>query len=542
MKNFVKLLSALAITVVAGSANAVVADYADGEIVVKFRSTAGATTIAAIHQSLGSQVIEIIPRINVQRVRLSAGTTVESALSFYRGRTAVQYAEPNYRKHLTFTPNDPQFNSMWGMSKIKMPLAWDLGKGSPTVVAAVIDTGIDLNHEDFAGKLVPGFDFSDNDSDPTFSDSHGVHTAGTVGAATNNGKGVVGVGFNCKVMPLKIFPQAFATTSANAIIYAADKGAKVVSMSYGSYGSSQVEKDATDYAWSKGVVLVGGAGNDNTSTPFYPNSFPKVIGVGSTDPTDQKSGFSNFGADHVMVAAPGENILSTFPGNTYAAIDGTSMACPHVAGLAALLFSFAPSGTSAQAIRNAIEQNTDPVGNWLKFGRINAQKAMKVFDVLSEDVSVPIAISPFLGTNPSGDITSVLASDALWYSLNSVPSAPGQIAADVVTLGVTVPVNNLRSAKLIFEATAPAGTSNQIYLWNYNTLRWDVSRASALKPVGPNRVTISLPANLTPFVFGGEMKILTRGIRPSRPMQGTSGIAPQFVYNVGFMQLRTRSN
>jgi thermitase len=509
------------------------------EILVKFRPSVSRAAESDIHESLGSRVVQIIPRIEVRRVRVPSGVSIDEAVRYYANQPSVEFAEPNYTRTPSYTPNDPLLPAQWGPAKIGCPPAWDLSKGSAASVVAVIDTGIDLTHEDLRNKLVTGYDFAQNDADPTYTDPHGVHTAGIACADTDNGVGIAGVGFRCKVMPLKIFPGGLASTSAQAIVYAADRGVKVISMSYGSYSYSQAERNATDYAWSKGVVLVAAAGNDNSALPAYPASYPRVIGVGSTDSNDQRSLFSNGGSDHVSVAAPGDDILSTYPGG-YTTLSGTSMACPHVSGLAALLFSLAPGGTTNTQIRNAIETTADPVGSWVAYGRINAFKAIKVFDPGPEDVSLPVAVQPGVGVGGSGGLTSILASDELCYAITSVPGPAGQSGSVIVTLGVTVPVSTLRTSRLILEANGPLAASNRVYLWNFSASRWDPYTASSLKPSGANRVSLLLPRDLSAYVSGGEMRVLSRALLPARPSRRSSGMPAPFLYKIGFMQLLTR--
>jgi thermitase len=510
-------------------------DYRQGEILVKFKAGASANVA---HSRIGAVVRQVIARIGVQRVQLPEGMSVDNAVAYYRNRSDVEFVEPNFARHLISTPNDPLFSQQYGMKRMKAELGWDLTTGKSSVVTAVIDTGIDLGHEDFVGKLVPGYDFSDNDSDPTAAGDHGVHTAGIVGAATNNGKGVAGVGYNTRVMPLKIFPNAFASTSADAIIYAADNGVKVISMSYGSSDPSTTEEAAANYAYSKGVVLVGGVGNDNVSAKFYPAAYAKVLSVGSTGATDQKSGFSNYG-DWVSVAAPGEDILSTVTGG-YAANSGTSMSCPQVAGMAALIFSFAAPGTTPLQVRTAIETTTDPVGNWLKNGRVNIRKALDMFNLASEDVAAATNVEVFAGTYSNGTLASVQTSDADRFLVNSLSGELGQVAGVVVTLGVAQSVSNLRTANLILEANGPLRAANQVFLWNYQANRFDFVRATSLTASGTNRTTIRLSTNLGPYVQNGEMKVLSRAISARRPLRGISGQPDPFTLGVNLLQLRTR--
>ncbi len=296
----------------------------------------------------------------------------------------VQFDELN---ELYLHPNDPLLGSLWGISKINCEPAWDISQGEEIVVA-VIDTGVDYNHPDIAGNIWTdasghhGYDFSDNDDDPKDYHGHGSHCAGTISAIINNNTGVVGVAPQARIMAVKIFPNAMDSVCAQAIKYAADNGAKVLSNSWGPTGrrpKNQAVEDAIDYAHSKGCIVVFAAGNSNDDVQFYsPANYPKVIAVGATDPNDKRAGFSNYGA-LVSVAAPGVDILSLkFNSTGYVQMSGTSMACPHVSGLAALVLKNNPH-CSFNQVKSFLQLNADaitpdkPIGS----GRINAYKTVK---------------------------------------------------------------------------------------------------------------------------------------------------------------------
>ena len=299
----------------------------------------------------------------------------------------VEFVQEDELNELYFHPNDPSLGSLYGLQKLQCEQAWDITKGE-TIIVAVIDTGVDYNHPDLAanmwknaaGKM--GYDFSDNDSDPKDYHGHGTHTAGTVGAVGNNGIGVIGVAPNVKIMAVKIFPNALDSVCAQALKYAVDNGAKILSNSWGPTGrrpSNPAVEQAIDYVYSKGGIVIFAAGNSNDDVAFYsPSNYAKVISVGATDQNDARAGFSNFGPK-VTVAAPGVGILSTQMNTTgYVGMSGTSMACPHVAGLAALVLAKKPD-TSFEEMRDIIKNNVDaitpdkPIGT----GRVNAFKSVK---------------------------------------------------------------------------------------------------------------------------------------------------------------------
>lgn len=538
-----RALTALVLVLAGSFATAQNADFVTSEVLVKFK---GATAAAAMNSAnvanaaIGSTTVRTIPRIDVSEVRIPAGMTIDDALYYYQGLPTVEYAERNAKKKLTFLPNDPMFANQYGPKKVKCQEAWDLGKGSASVVIAVIDTGIDLNHEDLKNKIVPGYDFSDNDSDPTAAGDHGVHCAGIAAADTNNGKGGVGSGYNCKVMPLKIFPNATDAVSAAAIIHAADHGAKVISMSYGAYFESVTERNAVNYAWSKGLILVGGAANDNVNNKFYPGAFDKVICVGSTGTSDVKSGFSNWGPDWVDVAAPGEDILSTVTGG-YANFTGTSMSTPLVAGVVGLLWAQSLPGTTNIQIRQTIESTTDPVpGNYFKFGRINAFKAISAIDPGSVTTSNATGVTSWFGSFLAGGLPEIQATDGSDLVISSSLASAGQLAGANVQVGFNGATTNLNMSQVLVEANGPSSAAGQVFLWNYATNKYTLIKAFALRPSGVKREKIALPKNLSNYVSGGTLVLGIRGVGPTRAPRGVTTAAYQL--KLGFVRVETRES
>ena len=352
-----------------------------GEILVKFNAGAD---VRNIHAANGTRTLEVIPRINVHVVGLGHGVDPIAAVERFNKNPNVEYAEVNGLYYVIHTsgvsvPNDTYFDSdQWNMYSINATSAWYVTKGSNTVKIAILDTGIQSNHEDLSGKVVLSKNYSKS---RTLQDKygHGTHVAGIAAAATNNGKGVAGVGYNCSLMNVKVLNDKGSGTwsgIANGIIWAADNGAKVINMSLGGYTGSSTLENAVNYAWGKGVVVVAAAGNEETNTPLYPAYYGNVIAVAATDFLDELAYFSTFG-NWVDVAAPGDFIPSTYPlpyPYNYVYLSGTSMASPHVAGLACLLAS---QGRSRDNIRAAIENTTLYKGSYpIANGLIDAHKAV----------------------------------------------------------------------------------------------------------------------------------------------------------------------
>jgi len=297
----------------------------------------------------------------------------------------IEYIEPNYIYH-TLDNRDENIQSeiKWDMLKIQANKAWEIEEGNENVIVAVIDTGCSYTHEDLKDNIWTdenfnhGYDFANNDSDPNDDNGHGTHCSGTIGAM-HNGIGIVGVNKKVSIMCLKFLDSNGSGSSINAIKsieWAIDHGAKILSNSWGGGGFSQSLYDMIKYAKNKGVLFVAAAGNDGSETPMYPASYDldNIISVAASDSNDQKASFSNYGLPHVDIAAPGVNINSTIPNNQYATYSGTSMACPHIAGAAALLLSY-ENNLSVNEIKDRILFTSDFIedfeDNLVSSGRLN---------------------------------------------------------------------------------------------------------------------------------------------------------------------------
>ena len=323
----------------------------------------------------------------------------------------VEYAEPNYV--LGAFTSDPHFGQLWGLEKIDAPEAWGVTTGSSAVVVGVIDSGIDFNHPDLAGArwVNPaencddcrsngvdddgngyvddwrGWDFANNDNDPSDDNGHGTHVAGTIGAVGDNGVGITGVSQQVRLMGLKFIGADGSGTAADAvsaILYAAANGADVTNNSYGG-GFSQAMLDAIQTADSQDSLFVAAAGNDfsdNDAEPVYPAGYdvPSVVSVAASDADDDLAWFSNYGRAAVDVAAPGMNVFSTSAGGGYRLDSGTSMAAPQVAGAAALAKAASPSASDV-GLKALLLRSVDAV-SWLQNvvrtgGRLNVDSAVR---------------------------------------------------------------------------------------------------------------------------------------------------------------------
>jgi subtilisin family serine protease len=359
---------------------------ADLQVTSVTRLTPPAPTMTAADESL-------VALASTFKIRYESDTDALTAAETLSNVDGVEYAEPNRYRETYAIPNDPSFPTQWGLTKINCPPAWDRTTGSASVVVAVIDTGIDLDHPELAALLVPGTDMVDlgpaptpppgfhfegdfmgRDSDPQDEVGHGTHVAGTIACASNNGTGVAGVTWNCRLMPVKVLTRMVnnanpldvrgvgsAADIAAGIRFAVDHGARVLNLSLGGTVDTLVERDAIAYAISQGAVIVAAMGNafGSGNPTSFPGAYPDVVAVGAIDQTDHRAFFSQTGP-HIDVAAPGMGVLSTVWDNGFATMSGTSMASPHVAGVAALILSCNSSLTGAQ-VAEIIRQTARPL-------------------------------------------------------------------------------------------------------------------------------------------------------------------------------------
>jgi len=364
-------------------------------IVLDFREDVPAAEIAEEVRAIAQQY-NVNPRLNSEFSEadhiyiLEGDKRLLNALKKSKLSKETEFIEPNYVYSASEFPNDPEYSKQWNLRSINVEAAWDETKGSGVTVA-VIDTGISPVPDLKDTKFVKGYDFV-NDRIEAYDDAgHGTHVAGTIAQSTNNGYGVAGVAYEASLMPLKVLAASGGGTVADiaeAIRYAADNGADVINMSLGGSGESKLMEEAIDYAYQKGVFLVAAAGNSSQNSASYPARYPHVIGVAALDSVGVKAPYSNFGAG-VDISAPGGSeagkiLQETIDPETnepvFVGYQGTSMAAPHVAGVAALVKATGvkePDEVLSVLKQSARVIKEDPL-NHFGAGHLDASAAVKL--------------------------------------------------------------------------------------------------------------------------------------------------------------------
>lgn len=395
-------------------------EFVPGEYIVKLKDNVNLQNkaLASELNAFGANVV--LKNQNIIKVNRSLVENSTFAMNEIAQSPFVEYVEPNYIYKINRTPNDPKLSELWGLinvnsageegADIDAEKAWDIQTGSKNVVVAVIDTGVDYNIDDLQENMwvneaelngkpgvdddgngfvddIHGYDFANSDADPRDDHGHGSHCSGTIGAKGNDGKGIVGVNWDVRIMALKFLTASGSGTLEHAlksIDYATQNGANIMSNSWGGGGFSQALEDAIKRASDAGILFVAAAGNhrgNNDQQPTYPANYavPNVVSVAAIDESGELASFSCFGQNTVHVAAPGVGVLSTTP-DGYKSWSGTSMATPHVSGVAALLLANEPNLTPTE-IKDRLIKTARPLsslrGKVVSAGVVNAYYALE---------------------------------------------------------------------------------------------------------------------------------------------------------------------
>ncbi|NOY39795.1 MAG: S8 family serine peptidase [Nitrospirae bacterium] len=542
MKNIGKILFAVLVSLlVLGFAGTSFGQgpFVKDEIVVKFKPGVSEETIKGINQRQGTAVFYVSKQGKFSRLRVPAGKTVEELVDIYNKNPYVEYAEPNYIAQAFWIPNDPLYPYQWNFYNdkyggINVESAWEVNTGDSSVVVAVIDTGV--AYEDYIDtaargrnrtvtyeqapdlaetNFVPGYDFVNDDSHPNDDEGHGTHVTGTIAQSTNNNIGVAGIAFNTSIMPVKVLDSRGSgtyTDIADGIYFAANNGADIISMSLGGSSASITMEEALAYAYNKGVTIVAAAGNDGTDVISYPAAYNAyVIAVGATRYDETLAYYSNYGPDLDIVAPGGDTnvdqngdgfgdgiLQQTFGSSPtdwgYFYYQGTSMATPHVAGVAALVI--ASGVTGPDNVRQVLQSTAKDLGapGWdatYGWGRVDAAAALGYTAEPVHNVAVTKITAP----------ASALSGDTV--SINVTAANPGDFY-ETFTLTLTDVTDGVEIGSRSIALTSGASTTETFYWDTLNATPGDhLLKASASVVAGETNtsdnsktVTVTITTNI----------------------------------------------
>ena len=500
---------------------AMVADH----VVVKLRTGARIETLLQRFPLLFAQVRRRLPASNLWLLSFKEpdlDTVPRALLELRKATDLIQTVQADFIAHISATPNDTSYSSLWGMHNtgqsggtsdvdIDAPEAWNLTKGSRSVLVGVIDTGFNYSHPDLAANAwtnpneiggnhldddgngyiddTRGWDFVNDDNDPMDDHGHGTHCSGTIGAVGNNGAGVVGVNWQVSIVGLKFLAangSGANSDATEAIAYATSIGVLLTSNSWGGGGYDALMEDAIEEANAAGILFVAAAGNETNNNDInanFPASFPNdnVISVAAITRTGALASFSNYGATTVDLGAPGQDILSTHLGTAYATMSGTSMATPHVSGACALLKAYRPTLTHTE-IKSMLLGNAVPLaslnGQCATGGLLNAKDALDAANDLSVSPADVFTASGELGGAPiapssrtytvmnrgSAAVTWTSSTSAAWLSLSPATGTlnAGQSATITATLSSAVNSFPLGTTNGTFTITNPTTSRSHV--------------------------------------------------------------------------------
>jgi len=364
--------------------------YLDHEVAVNFKSLPTRDQLKQMSDDIDGRVVKQDGLLFLFRSRSQEASTV---LEYFRAKDNVDFAEPHYllmsnelNEASSFSqPNDQFYQEeyQWNLPAIGTEKGWSISRGNEDITIAVIDTGVDLDHPDLKNRLVNGYNVLGDNHQPDDDNGHGTHVAGIIASETNNREGIAGMTWYNKIMPVKAMSaEGYGTTFdiAKGIIWAVENGANVINLSLGNYKESNVLQRAIRYAYNHDVVLIAAAGNDSSQQPSYPAAYPEVLSVSAVNYDGKLADFSNYGS-YINISAPGVYIPSTYYKNQYASLSGTSMAAPHVTGLAGLIKSANPelSNKEIMEIIQSSARDLGKKGKDIQFGNglIDVNSALK---------------------------------------------------------------------------------------------------------------------------------------------------------------------
>lgn len=485
-------------------ANHVVSD----ELIIRLRPDAALSALAwasgphalelnAVFRAAGAGAARLLgPHSDTYRVRLRPGANLQHVAQALSAIPDVVYAEPNHLRQGMRLPSDPMITEQWALRNIQALAAWDITTGNNMTIA-VLDTGVSASHPDLAGKVLRGYNVFSGSDDAGDDEGHGTYTAGVAAANSDNSTGIAGVCWGCTILPIKVLDRHGHGNDAGiaaGIRWAVDQGVRIISMSLGGPDDTRVLRDAVAYAHDHNTLIIAASGNGQTegNQPNYPAALPAVLAVAATNANDSVTGFSTTG-EFVDIAAPGVGVWSTWwqsgEGDTYGPANGTSAACPFVAGAAALILSVRPD-LSADQLAEVLEIGADDQGLAGKdfeegYGRLNILRSLQ----LAGDPTL-LTHARVQGTITGGQVGQIIVS--LDTGQQTQPDAAGFYAFDNLAAGTYLVTISGPGISLAPQHVWLSGTALSVAIVNFN-LGQDLSPFFA-PVVAPQPGTTFFPA------------------------------------------------
>lgn len=487
-----------------------------------------------VKAALGAKELTYNPDINWSVYALPAGMTRQAAYFIASRLPGVAEVSMPVLRRAQYIPTDPDYPQQYAPKMMGMESAWNTTLGSTGIIVAVVDTGIQLNHPEFAGRLdvVSGANFVTPGNPPNDDDGHGTHCAGIIGAGISTGGGIAGIS-GCTLMPVKVLDASgngYDSDISNGITFAADHGANIINLSLGGVDGSAMERDAINYAIAHGAIVAAAAGNDGEDERFYPAQDGGVLSVGACGSGRSLASYSNHGS-WVSVVAPGSSILSTWIGSTWQTLSGTSMACAETSGVLAEIEAASPGSNSVQVV-NALLQGSVNIGSDTAGGLINAYNSIRILQNQNagSQTIAPTVAAVKLGWFDYGTAASMATIDQSSYTIDSTQMPNGdEQATALADFFITQPPIKVKSLSLTVCAYGYQGGLVRAYAYDFFHRRFQQIGSWSMQSGTVGTQTVQFPANLYPFIHNGEILVAINGDLPAASFIGQP---PAFTFQV----------